>query len=388
MGRPGEKRSYGLGRVFNRPASPNWYVAYMVNGEEKKESSKSTKRSVAVELLRRRQTEIEGGVFVANRRATVSDLMDLLEEDYRNEDRKSLKDVMDRVDLHVRPYFGPMLAIRVTKRTIEAYKKLRQDQVSSRGKPPSTATINRELSALKRAFNLGLDEEPPLVRRVPKIKNFKEPKARQGFFEDADFTRFYPCLPQWMKPVATFAYETSCRFEEIVSIRWEQVDLQNGFVRMPQTKNGQPRTIPLQLGDLWKIVRFLHEQRQGSASTSPWVFSREGKRITHSVLYKAWITACKAADLWDSENGRHTKIFHDFRRTACRNMRRAGLSESEIMLVGGWKTASVFRRYNIINEEDLRRAAEKVAAFRRLQADELRLPTQPRGGVEDTGVVQ
>ncbi len=174
---------------------------------------------------------------------------------------------MDRVKLHVQPYFGPMLASRVTKRTIEAYKKLRQSQVSSRGKLPSTATINRELSALKRAFNLGTDEEPTLVTRVPKIKNFAEPPARQGFFEDHEFTRFYPCLRQWMKPVVTFAYETSCRFEEIVSIRWDQVDLQRRFVRMPQTKNGQPRTIPLQLGDLWKIVRFLHEQRQASAST-------------------------------------------------------------------------------------------------------------------------
>jgi len=388
MAKDDEKRSYGLGRVFKRPGSPNWYVAYMVNGEEKKEGSKSGRRSVAVKLLKRRQREVDDGVFATNRRATVSDLLGLLEEDYHNEGRKSLKDVMDRVNLHVRPYFGPMLASRVTKRTIEAYKKLRQSQVSRRGKLPSTATINRELSALKRAFNLGLDEEPPLVTRAPKIKALKEPDARQGFFEDEEFTRFYLCLPQWMKPVATFAFETSCRFSEIVSIRWDQVDLQRGFVRMPQTKNGQPRTIPLQLGPLWKIVRFLHEQRQESASTSPWVFRKDGKRITNSAMSNAWKKACKAADLWDAEKGHHTKIFHDFRRTACRNMRRAGLSESEIMLIGGWKTASVFRRYNIINERDLERAAEKVNKFRRLQAKELRLPNLINGGVEDAGVVQ
>ncbi len=58
------------------------------------------------------------------------------------------------------------------------------------------------------------------------------------------------------------------------------------------------------------------------------------------------------------------------------------------MLIGGWKTASVFRRYNIINESDLEQAAEKVNEFRRLQAKELRLPNQINGGVEDAGVVQ
>ncbi len=69
--------------------------------------------------------------------------------------------------------------------------------------------------------------------------------------------------------------------------------------------------------------------------------------------YKAWRSACKRAKI----PGRRP---HDFRRTMARNYRRSGEAEDVIMKIGGWKTRSVFERYNIVSEDDLRRAAERV----------------------------
>ena len=79
-------------------------------------------------------------------------------------------------------------------------------------KGASNATINRELAALKHMLNLGAQQTPPKIDRVPYIPMLKENNIRKGFFEHADFLALRDALPSYLKGFATFAYKEPARF--------------------------------------------------------------------------------------------------------------------------------------------------------------------------------
>ncbi len=92
---------------------------------------------------------------------------------------------------------------------------------------------------------------------------------------------------------------------------------------------------------------------QETGQLTPWVFHRQGALI--KSWRRAWLSACKRAGL--------DRIPHDFRRTAVRNLERAGVPRSVAMQLIGHKTESIYRRYAIVSEADLRNGAAKLAAF-------------------------
>ena len=142
-------------------------------------------------------------------------------------------------------------------------------------------------------------------------------------------------------------------------MRWDQVDLLARVVRLEpgETKNDEPRTIPL-TGELYEMLLHQKQIRDQSWPDCPWVFFRYGKCIKD--IRGAWEQASKRAGLWNHEAGKPKRIFHDLRRTGARNLVRAGVPERVVMAIGGWKTRSVFDRYNIVSERDLHEAAAKL----------------------------
>ena len=156
-----------------------------------------------------------------------------------------------------------------------------------------------------------------------------------------------------MKPVIVFAYHTGWRREEILNLTWDKVDLKEGLVRIDpgETKNEEGRTVYID-GEVLEELKVLHRNRRLDCN---YVFHWNCQPIRD--FRGAWDSAYIKAGLSQvvKDEQRHetkvpTKIFHDFRRTAVRDMIRAGVPERVAMTISGHKTRSVFDRYNIVRD--------------------------------------
>lgn len=325
-----------------------WWIKYYRNGKPFRESSKSAKWADAKQLLRTREGQSETNFTPETQTDGVGfeELAQDLLNEYRINNRKSFVWLKRRVELHLTPFFNDLSTADITTERTRAYIMKRQEQGASNG------TINRELAALKRMFNLASKMTPPKVIRTPFIPMLKESNVRKGFFEHREYLALSRQLPEYLKSVLTFGYFTGARKGEILQLLWNQIDLQTGtaYLEPGTTKNGQARTIPLaaELLQALKARKAMHELHFPNCQ---YVFCRKGKRLGN--FQRAWKSACNRASL----TGR---LFHDLRRSAVRNMVRAGVPERIAMAISGHKTRSVFDRYNIVAERDLHDAARRL----------------------------
>ena len=210
-------------------------------------------------------------------------------------------------------------------------------------------------------FSLAVKGEK--IHRAPHIGMLQEHNIRTGFFEDHQYEAMRAHLPAYVQPVVTFAFITGWRVRsEVLTLQWRHVDFKAGIVRLDPgtTKNQEGRTFVMtpELRATLEAQRAVTEATQKKiGSVILWVFHRTKRGRPLKSFRKAWQQACEAA----SVPGR---ILHDLRRTAVRNLERAGVPCSVAMKMVGHKTESVYRRYAIVDEAMLRGAAVKRAAHR------------------------
>jgi len=243
-------------------------------------------------------------------------------------------------------------------------------RMAKRGRTPLTpderdGIILAVNSAFRKLKNLYAKVVPKLLYR-PHIPMLRESAARTGFFEREQYQSVINHLPTEIQPIITFAYITGWRIaSEVLPLEWRQVDFKGGEVRLDPgtTKNGEGRVFPMttELRALLEAQDAERDKLKMAGHIKPWVFwrmvaeERGGEKKPQPVVSfgKVWKSACKAA-------GCPGRIPHDLRRTAVRNLVRAGIPERVAMRMTGHKTASVFQRYNIVSDGDLREAARKL----------------------------
>lgn len=340
------RRVDGSGSIYKR--GNIWWVQIRVNGHSVAESSKSNKKADAITLRdkllsRRVRGELAGGT---PDRILIGELLDdVLLSDIKESTRYIWTKLVAK---NIRPFFGRIKAVNLTTAKMNDYRKKR----IAEGVVDSTA--NRELSILRTAFHNARKVTPPKVHVVPYFPMKKETTVRQGFVADDAYARLRDELPQELKALFVTYYISGVRKSELLDIEWPQVDFEADSILLEKgdTKTDDPRTIPILPGDHRNLLLALWEERQANWPESPWVFSRCGEQIKD--FRGAWKDARARAGLPDL-------LVHDLRRTAVRNMRRAGVPQVMRMKISGHKTDSMERRYDIAGEEGLPIARDLMA---------------------------
>ncbi len=326
-----------------------WWIKYHRNGRSFRESTRTTDKRRATRILAQRLAEISTGSFVgpAHERITVAELAEELFRDYRVNGRKTLDDVQTRWKLHLEPFFGSRRVLEVTSDLIARYVDQRQ------GEDAQNATVNREMAALKRMFRIGMYSTPPKVLRLPKFPKLAEDNVRKGFLEDAQYEKLIAYCPDlWFRALVEMGRTYGWRISELINLKVRQIDVPARTIRLEPgtTKNKDGREVTMTAA-----VRGLLVQCVAGKSGDEPVFTRtDGSDVR--VFRKVWVKATEAA-------GVPGLLFHDLRRTAARNLRRAGIAEGVIMKIGGWRTRSVFERYAIVSQSDISDALEKLQDY-------------------------
>jgi integrase len=378
------RRARGSGTVYqkHRPGCDRkrysciFWVSYRhPDGRRIAESSESKRKGDAERLLQRRVGAKANNLAVIPHaeRLTFQDAARAVIDDFKTNGKRSLRVAERRIEKHLSPYFGGRRLVGITAPDVTAYVAHRQEQgiVAVRGPRKgervadvSNAEINRELQLLKRIFSLAIQGGRIAMR--PHIPMLREANARAGFFEADQLDGVLARLPSEVQPVIRFAAITGWRIaSEVLPLEWRQVDFKAGEVRLDAgtTKNGEGRVFPMtrDLRALLEAQQAEHKRLKKAGHICPHVFFREvaegrgGQKKPRPIIAftKSWKVACTAA-------GCPGRIPHDLRRTAVRNLVRAGIPERVAMMMTGHKTRSVFERYNIVSGGDLKEAARKL----------------------------
>jgi len=378
-----KRRGRGEGSLYLR--GKTWWVQYRDNGLIHRESAGTEKKTEAIGFLQQRIAEIrtEGRSRRDLENVTLGELMgDYLL--YFDQKGKRDKERVFTVFGHFARLQAPELteaidkvkkggmsldqlategrrAISMSDAQIESYKRQREEEDASH------STINRELDVMRRIFKLGVERRKVHPFRIPVFEKYAPSDPRRGFISRAELQKLLDHLPEWLKPVVEFSFHTAWRKREVTGLMWEHVDLDNRTILLPSrlSKNGKPR--PIYIDDAIHRILMNQKKRQlaDGVRTYPLVFHRmrsfgnnRRNRRPHPVgdFRKVWSAACEKIGL-------DSLLFHDLRRSGIREMVRSGYSEQTAMEISGHRTNETFRRYNIQDLEDQRRAADRRKQF-------------------------
>jgi integrase len=339
---------YGAGRVYLR--GNTWWFQYYANGQQIRESSGSEKKGVAEEQLRQKMVDADNGA-VAPKKQSYEHLRDALYDHYETHKFKSLFRHADGTR-----YIGAVPALdkffaewKVEQINTPALKDfVRQRQAEGM----SNSNINNSLTVLRRMFWLQVEENHFPQTLVPHFPMLRKDAARRDYLTPAEFEKVLTHLTPAVRPLAIVAFNSGARRGELLKLRWEQVNLQEGYLTFLDTKNGEDRDVPI-IAEAKAALEALRKAHP----VSEYVFVRKnGERLKD--FRRAWQNAVVKA-------GFTGRKFHGLRRGMATRLMASGIDSQTARMITGHKDAATFEKYRQLRRDVILQAGRKMEKAQR-----------------------
>ncbi len=311
-----------------------------------------TNRSDAVKWARATEVELERGAITSHTRSIT--LRDAIER-YRRErtpHKKSARSERYLLNAWARcPLAGlPLNQIKPTQ--IAEWRDARSTSGAA------AQTIRNSLTVLSAIYEQAIREWgfDHLSNPVRRIRRPSAPRGRCRRVSQEEVQRIIDHTESLsLAPIVTLALATGMRLSEITLMRWENLDFQQKTLLLPDTKNGDSRTIPL---STTAISTLLTLQQTRNAASSGRVFDISPHAVT--VSFRRAVRRARAAYIAEqaargtSDAGLFCNLrFHDLRHEAVSRLFEKGLNTIEVGTISGHKTIQTLNRYTHLRAADL-----------------------------------
>jgi len=289
---------------------------------------------------------------------TFEELFKLFIERYAKVHKRSWKNDEDRYRLYLQHW---------SQRKLSSIKRLDVQRLHEKiGANCGIYAANRTLSLLKTLFNKAIEWGWDYPNPVHAIKKFKE-KSRERFLQTDELPRLFESLADEPNGIARdyilVSLLTGARKSNVLAMRWEQINFAQATWTIPETKTGDPHTVPL----VKAAMNILNCRRE--KSSDPWVFPGSGKTGHLVEPKKAWKRILERAGIEDLR-------LHDLRRSLGSWQAATGANLSIIGKTLAHKNLNTTAIYARLNLEPVRQSMD-VATDAILEAANWSHPDSP-----------
>ena len=368
MSPKGKIWNYPFGSVYLRltkDGKERWYLYYRVDGKRVRRAVRGAQnRADALKVLQVAVADAfrgKHGFEKKGPRCMFKDFAREFLERYSKVNKRSWRSDVSIVN-KLNPYFGDKYLEEIKPEEVEGFKLARLEEGRTRSK------VNRDLSLLRKLFNVAIDwgrlETSPMtkVRLFPEKDNLKE-----RILTDEEETRLLKECPPYLRPIVITALYTGMRRGEILSLQWNQVDLEKDIITIKRTKSGKDRLVPM--GESLKNLLLL---LRSETSPSDYVFLYPPTMKPFTDIKRSFITAIRKAKVQGLR-------FHDLRHTYASRLIANGADIITVRDLLGHYSVEVTQRYTHSNHSQKRQAVETLEGHAKQAPENVHLVSKPQG---------